>query len=36
VQGKFRGPDALKAVQGHVLGIAKMSGLYALNPAVKI
>jgi Raf kinase inhibitor-like YbhB/YbcL family protein len=36
VQGRFRGPDALKAVQGHVLGIAKMSGLYTLNPAVKI
>ena len=36
VEGKFRGPDALKAVQGHVLGIAKMTGLYSLNPAAKI
>lgn len=35
VEGKFRGPDALKAVQGHVLGIAKITGLYALNPAVR-
>ena len=35
VQGSFRGPDVLKAIQPHVLGSAKLTGLYSLNPAVK-
>jgi Raf kinase inhibitor-like YbhB/YbcL family protein len=35
VTGKFRGPDVLAAIKGHVLGSAKLTGLYALNPAVK-
>jgi len=36
VEGRFAAPDALKAIQGHVLGIAKITGVYSLNPAVKI
>ncbi len=36
VQGRFGGPEALKAIQGHVLGSAKITGLYSLNPAVKV
>jgi Raf kinase inhibitor-like YbhB/YbcL family protein len=35
VAGKFRGPDVVKAIQGHVLASAKLTGAYALNPAVK-
>jgi Raf kinase inhibitor-like YbhB/YbcL family protein len=35
VQGNFRGPDVLKAIQGQVLGSARITGLYSLNPAVK-
>ena len=36
VQRKFRARDVLKAIQGHVLGTAKLTGLYSLNPAVKV
>ncbi len=36
VSGKFRGPDVLAAIKGHVLGSAKITGLYSLNPAVKV
>jgi Raf kinase inhibitor-like YbhB/YbcL family protein len=36
VQGKFRGADLLKAIQGRVLGKAALTGLYSLNPVVKI
>ena len=36
VSGKFRGPDVLAAIRGHVLGQAALTGLYALNPAVKL
>lgn len=35
VQRKFHAPDVLKAIKGHVLGTAKLTGLYSLNPAVK-
>jgi Raf kinase inhibitor-like YbhB/YbcL family protein len=35
VAGNFRGADLLQAIQGHVLGSAKLSGNYSLNPAVK-
>ena len=31
----FTGQDALKAMQGHVLGSARLTGTYSLNPAVK-
>ena len=34
VTGKFRGPDVLTAMKGHVLGEAKLTGLYSLNPEV--
>ncbi|HYC44321.1 MAG TPA: YbhB/YbcL family Raf kinase inhibitor-like protein [Burkholderiales bacterium] len=33
--GKFRGPDVLAAMKGHVLAEAKLTGLYSLNPEVK-
>ena len=33
VQGKFTGPDVLKAMQGHVLAQASVTGTYTLNPA---
>lgn len=32
VSGAFRGADALKAIEGHVLAKAGLTGLYALNP----
>lgn len=34
VQGSFKGPDVLRAMQGHVLASASLTGVYALNPAV--
>ncbi len=36
VKRKFSASDALKAMKGHVLGTAKITGLYSLNPAVKV
>lgn len=36
VTGTFRGPDVLAAIRGHVLGQATLTGLYSLNPEVKI
>lgn len=36
VKRKFTGADAVKAMQGHILGSAKITGLYSLNPAVKV
>jgi hypothetical protein len=35
VTGVFRGADVLKAIQGHVLAQASITGTYALNPAVR-
>ena len=35
VKDQFGGADAVKAMQGHILGQASQVGLYALNPAVK-
>lgn len=35
VEGKFSGTEVLKAIQGHVLAEAKISGTYSLNPKVK-
>jgi len=32
VDGKFTGPDVLKATEGHVLAKAAISGTYTLNP----
>jgi len=34
VEGKFTGPDVLKAIDGHVLAKASLTGLYSLNPKV--
>ena len=34
LQGSFKGPDVLRAIQGHVLGSTTLTGLYALNPAI--
>ena len=36
LQGKFTGLDALKAMKDHVLASARLTGLYSLNPAVKV
>jgi len=36
VQRKFTAADVLKAMKGHVVGTAKLTGLYSLNPAVKV
>ena len=36
VAGKFRGQDVLNAMKGHVLGEAKLTGVYSLNPAVQV
>ena len=36
VKRKFTAADALKAMKGHVLGTAKITGLYSLNPAIKV
>ena len=35
VTGRFRGPDVLTAMKGHVLAEAKLTGLYSLNPGVR-
>lgn len=32
VESKFTGPDVLKAIEGHVLAKAQMTGTYTLNP----
>jgi Raf kinase inhibitor-like YbhB/YbcL family protein len=32
VEGKFDGPAVLKAIEGHVVGKAAISGTYTLNP----
>jgi len=36
VRGTFKGPDVLAAIRGHVLGQAALTGVYSLNPAVKV
>ena len=36
VDDEFKAQDALAAIKGHVLGEASLTGLYTLNPAVKI
>ena len=36
VSGKFKGPDVLSAMRGLVLAQASLTGLYALNPKVKL
>jgi Raf kinase inhibitor-like YbhB/YbcL family protein len=34
VDGKFTGQDVVKALEGHVLATARLTGLYTLNPAL--
>ena len=36
VEGKFTGLDVLKAVKDHILGTALLTGLYTLNPGVRV
>ena len=36
VEGKFGGADALRAMAGHVLAQASVTGRYALNPSVRL
>ena len=36
VSGTFKGPDVLAAIRGHVLGQAALTGVYSLNPSVKV
>ncbi|MEO5677212.1 MAG: YbhB/YbcL family Raf kinase inhibitor-like protein [Usitatibacter sp.] len=36
LEGRFGGSDVRKAVEGHVLAQAAITGRYSLNPAVKI
>ena len=36
LEGRFGGAEVRKAVEGHVLGQAALTGRYTLNPAVKI
>ena len=36
VHRKFRAADVIQAIKGHVLGSAQLTGLYSLNPAVKL
>ena len=36
VQRKFTAAEVLKAIKGRVLGSAKITGLYSLNPSVKV
>jgi len=36
VKRKFTAAEVLKSIKGHVLGTAKITGLYSLNPDVKV
>ncbi len=36
VEGEFRAADVLAAIDGHVLATASITGLYTMNPTVKI
>ncbi|MEW5889419.1 MAG: YbhB/YbcL family Raf kinase inhibitor-like protein [Pseudomonadota bacterium] len=36
VEGRFTGQQVLEAMRGHVLGQASITGLYTLNPRVKL
>lgn len=35
VDGAFRGPEVLEAIEGHVLGQARLTGTYAIYPNAK-
>jgi len=34
--GAFKGPEVLQAMRGHIIAQAQLTGLYSLNPNVKI
>jgi len=36
LEGSFSGPDARKAMAGHILAQATLTGVYTLNPTVKL
>jgi len=36
VAGAFKGPEVLAAIKGHVIAQAAITGLYTLNPSLKI
>jgi Raf kinase inhibitor-like YbhB/YbcL family protein len=36
VKRKFTAAEVLKGIKGHVLGSANITGLYSLNPAIKV
>jgi Raf kinase inhibitor-like YbhB/YbcL family protein len=36
LEGKFTGPQVRDAMQGHILAQANLTGVYTLNPAVKL
>jgi Raf kinase inhibitor-like YbhB/YbcL family protein len=36
VAGAFKGPEVLEAIKGHIIAQAQTTGLYSLNPNVKI
>jgi Raf kinase inhibitor-like YbhB/YbcL family protein len=36
VQRKFKAADVIKAIKGHVLGSAQLTGMYSLNPDVTV
>jgi Raf kinase inhibitor-like YbhB/YbcL family protein len=36
VSGSFKGPDVVQAIKGHVLKQASITGVYAINPDVKV
>ncbi|HVS27857.1 MAG TPA: YbhB/YbcL family Raf kinase inhibitor-like protein [Burkholderiales bacterium] len=36
VQGNFTGAEVFKAISGHILAKASLTGVYSMNPAVRL
>jgi len=36
LEGAFTGADVMQAIQGHVISLATLTGVYTLNPGVKL
>jgi Raf kinase inhibitor-like YbhB/YbcL family protein len=36
VAGTFKGPEVIAAMKGHIIAQAQLTGLYSLNPSVKV
>ncbi len=36
VAGAFKGPEVLEAMKGHIIAQAAITGIYTLNPNLKI